>query len=187
MTAYTIMELDPTKTYLFKVVPTSGYADVCFWGIEAWTAPRLDVVVEAFSGSTAESNLSGKMDGYCSAMHRPALIIMDILAINDYSVSQDADRWMDAVTGLYNYIDGHKVPVLSFVPHYTNTFVKMGADLLKSRGNFAIDIPGKHANPDTSATSPIANSTDGLHLSNYGNSYYFEELTRIFDPLLLVE
>ena len=80
MTAYKIYKIDSSTTYIFKVVPTSGYANVCLWGCEMWNNPRLDVVVEAFSGTWSAKVLVNKLDGYYSEYHKPALIITDILA-----------------------------------------------------------------------------------------------------------
>lgn len=180
MVAYKIYTITAATSYIYKIVPTSGYSNVCFWGVEMWNNPRLDVVMEAFSGSTAADQLLNKLDGYYSDYHKPALIITDILAINDYAVSTNVDNWISNLTQLYTFIKSKGIPIIAFGTHYPTTFVKMSVDLTTLQDIPVIDILGKMANPATANLQSITNGVDGLHLGDYGNTYYFDELKRIF-------
>jgi hypothetical protein len=182
MVAYKIYEITPATSYIYKIVPTSGYADVCFWGVEMWNNNRLDVVVEAFSGTTAAGTVLDKLDGYYSEQHKPALIIMDILAINDFAVSENVNNWISDITELYTFIKGKSIPFVAFGTHYpVSDFVQIGCDVTSLQNIPVINILDKQANPTTVNTEPIVNQVDGLHLSDNGNAYYFEELKKIFD------
>jgi hypothetical protein len=180
MVAYKIYELTPATNYIYKIVPTSGFANVCFWGVEMWNNPRLDVVVQSFSGTTAAATIANKLDGFYSEFHKPALIIMDILAINDFSVSTNLNNWIASITELHTFIKNKSIPVVAFGTHFSNTFVKVGCDLTTLQGIPVINIRDKMANPTTNNVIPILNQVDGLHLSNYGNTYYFDEIKKIF-------
>ena len=185
MTAYLIKRLNNASTYKFRIVPTSGYPDVCFWGIEAWNNPRLDVIVEAFSGSIARLNKNNLLDGYYSDFHRPALLISDILIINDTSYVNGSDyavdQWMNDNAALYHHLKENGVPALFFIPHcpFSSFLTESAEELAKMHGLAYINIPLKQKQ-DAPAQS-IVNGTDGLHLSNYGQTYYFEELERVID------
>ena len=180
MVAYKIYEITTGTSYVYKIIPTSGYADTCFWGVEMWNNPRLDVVVEAFSGSTAADNVLNKLDGYYSEFHKPSLIIMDILAINDYAVSNNTANWMENLIAVYDFIKSKGIPTISIGTHYGTEFVRMGVDFTVLQDIPTIDILAKIANPGTTNTSTMVNQVDGLHLNDYGNTYYFEELIKIF-------
>ena len=185
MTAYLIKRLNNASTYKFRIVPTSGYPDVCFWGIEAWNNPRLDVVVEAFSGSIARLNKNNLLDGYYSDFHRPVLLISDILIINDTSYVNGSDyavdQWMNDNAALYHHLKENGVPALFFIPHcpFSSFLTESAEELAKMHGLAYINIPLKQK--QDVPTQSIVNGTDGLHLSNYGQTYYFEELERVID------
>ena len=185
MTAYLIKKLTNTSTYKFRIVPTSGFSDVCFWGIEAWNNPRLDVIVEAFSGSIARHNRNNLLDGYYSDFHRPALLISDILIINDSSYVSGSDyavdQWMNDNAALYHHLKENGVPALFFIPHcpFSSFLTESAEELAKMHELAYINIPLKQK--QDAPTQSIVNGTDGLHLSNYGQTYYFEELERVID------
>ena len=185
MTAYSIKKLNKTSTYKFRIVPTSGFPDVCFWGIEAWNNPRLDVIVEAFSGSIARLNRNNLLDGYYSDFHRPALLISDMLIINDTSYvngsDYSVDQWMNDNAALYHHLRENGVPALFFIPHcpFSSFLTESAEELAKMHGLAYINIPLKQK--QNAPTQSIVNNTDGLHLSNYGQTYYFEELERVID------
>ncbi len=185
MTAYLIKKLTNTSTYKFRIVPTSGFSDVCFWGIEAWNNPRLDVVVEAFSGSIARLNKNNLLDGYYSDFHRPALLISDMLIINDTSYvngsDYSVDQWMNDNAALYHHLKENGVPALFFIPHcpFSSFLTESAEELAKMHELAYINIPLKQK--QDAPTQSIVNGTDGLHLSNYGQTYYFEELERVID------
>lgn len=185
MTAYLIKKLTNTSTYKFRIVPTSGFSDVCFWGIEAWNNPRLDVIVEAFSGSIARHNRNNLLDGYYSDFHRPALLISDMLIINDTSYvngsDYSVDQWMNDNAALYHHLRENGVPALFFIPHcpFSSFLTESAEELAKMHGLAYINIPLKQK--QNAPTQRIVNNTDGLHLSNYGQTYYFEELERVID------
>lgn len=173
------------KTYKFKIVPKTNVKDICFWGCEMWNNPRLDVVVEAISGSTANVNKDKAIEGYYSDWHKPALIITDILAINDQSYinvgAETVGQWIANNSFIYDYCRKNGVPVIAFCTHDATRFttVSLTPNLAYQNNVPYIDISKKII------VSPplenIKNSTDNLHLSNYGNTYYFEELERILD------
>lgn len=185
MTAYLIKKLTNTSTYKFRIVPTSGFSDVCFWGIEAWNNPRLDVIVEAFSGSIARHNRNNLLDGYYSDFHRPALLISDMLIINDTSYvngsDYSVDQWMNDNAALYHHLKENGVSALFFIPHcpFSSFLTESAVELAKMHELAYINIPLKQK--QDAPTQSIVNGTDGLHLSNYGQTYYFEELERVID------
>ena len=189
MTAYLIKKLTNTSTYKFRIVPTSGFSDVCFWGIEAWNNPRLDVIVEAFSGSIARHNRNDLLDGYYSDFHRPALLISDMLIINDTSYvngsDYSVDQWMNDNAALYHHLKENGVPALFFIPHcpFSSFLTESAEELAKMHELAYINIPLKQK--QDAPTQSIVNGTDGLHLSNYGQTYYFEELERVIDNYVL--
>lgn len=189
MTAYLIKKLTNTSTYKFRIVPISGFSDVCFWGIEAWNNPRLDVIVEAFSGSIARHNKNNLLDGYYSDFHRPALLISDMLIINDTSYVNGSDyavdQWMNDNAALYRHLKGNGVPALFFIPHcpFSSFLTESAEELAKMHELAYINIPLKQK--QDAPTQSIVNGTDGLHLSNYGQTYYFEELERVIDNYIL--
>ena len=189
MTAYLIKKLTNTSTYKFRIVPTSGFSDVCFWGIEAWNNPRLDVIVEAFSGSIARHNRNNLLDGYYSDFHRPALLISDMLIINDTSYvngsDYSVDQWMNDNAALYHHLKENGVPALFFIPHcpFSSFLTESAEELAKMHELAYINIPLKQK--QDAPTQSIVNGTDGLHLSNYGQTYYFEELERVIDNYVL--
>lgn len=184
MVAYKIYKINPSTSYIFKIVPTSGYAYVCLWGCEMWNNPRLDVVVEAFSGTDTAGVLANKLDGYYSEYHKPALIITDILAINDYAVNPNINLWIENSAKLSNKIKEKGTLLLPMTTNGGN-FVNYGYSLWKSLGYNVIDIASKLKDQRFNEFKSVINATDGLHLSNYGNSYFFEELKRVFDGVLL--
>ena len=189
MTAYLIKKLTNTSTYKFRIVPISGFSDVCFWGIEAWNNPRLDVIVEAFSGSIARHNRNNLLDGYYSDFHRPALLISDMLIINDTSYvngsDYSVDQWMNDNAALYHHLKENGVPALFFIPHcpFSSFLTESAEELAKMHALAYINIPLKQK--QDAPTQSIVNGTDGLHLSNYGQTYYFEELERVIDNYVL--
>lgn len=191
MIAYKIRKLDEKKRYKFKILPKSGFADVCFWGIEAWSKPRLDVVVEAFSGSTSKVNRLYLLDGYYSDFHRPALIISDTLIINDTAFLNGADysveQWKNDQAFIYEHIRKNGVPALFIVPHHpTKSYItKSIYDMAELHNLNIVDIPLKQKIEPPKQS--IVNNTDGLHISNYGQIYYFEELERIIDNYTEIE
>ena len=189
MTAYLIKRLTNTSTYKFRIVPTSGFSDVCFWGIEAWNNPRLDVIVEAFSGSIARHNRNCLLDGYYSDFHRPALLISDMSILNDTSFINNSDyavdQWMNDNAALYYHLKENGVPALFFIPHcpFRSFLIESAEELAKMHELAYINIPLKQK--QNAPTHNIVNGTDGLHLSNYGQTYYFEELERVIDNYVL--
>lgn len=196
MQDYFIAKLEETKTYKFKIIPKSGFEHICFWGIEAWSKPRLDVVVEASSGSTAERNRNFMMDGYYSDFHRPTLIISDVLALNDFEQinagNYTLSRWRNDLSYIYNYCKENGVPVLLFCTHDTDTnkgqFVKEPKEVVRLEKYVAencnipyIDILRKTMDEyDYPQEAVVSISTaDFYHLTDYGQQYYFEEIVRI--------
>lgn len=196
MQDYYILKLDESKTYTFKIEPKSGFEHICFWGIEAWSKPRLDVVVEASSGSTAERNRNFMMDGYYSDFHRPSLIISDVLALNDFSQidigTYTLSKWRNDLSYIYNYCKENGVPVLLFCTHDTETnkgqfvrdpkkVVRLEKYVVENCNIPYIDILRKTMDEyDYPKEAVVSISTaDYYHLTDYGQQYYFEELVRI--------
>lgn len=185
MIAYDIIEIDSSKTYNFKIEILSGNQNnVTFWGIETWSNPRLDVVVEAFSGTGTTHAISLGKDAYYCQMHRPQIIVMDVLQFNDWPL--DLNDWIENSSKIYNYCKEKGVPVLAVGcwstegtspgPH-PQTF--LGVDVCKQNDIFAVDMDMKIHDEQYAPATRITGA-DGLHLSNYGVGYFFEEIERIF-------
>ena len=182
MQVYSICELNPAKTYAFKIQPTSNYDKVKFWGCEYWNNPRLDVVVEAFSGSYARAQVLRMTDSWGSDWHTPKIIICDVLAINDNTYYNNGSitisDWMKDNTELLDRAKGRGIPILLIANHIvTATLPALASPYARQTELADIDIPTKMSvyPPESSITGP-----DGLHLSDYGNAYFFAELQRIF-------
>jgi len=185
MLVYKVCKLDDTKTYVIRIKPTSNPANVTFWGCEFWNNPRLDVVVEAFSGSTAGGQVARMTDGYWSDWHKPQIIISDVLSINDFAnisglATYTMPDWQAANKNLYDIAQSHGVALLLFSTHMdTNAITKAAAKVAIQNGIALVDISQKKIYQQP--TESLVNTSDGLHLSNYGNEYFFEELERIMD------
>lgn len=185
MWVYSICELSTESTYTIKILAVENPQNICLWGCEYWNNPRLDVVVEAFSGSTAKINREDLIDGYYSDFHKPFLIISDLLFINDSSYIKNSDYtiegWMNDNAYIYDFCRKNGVPVLLFIPHGgTAIFLTEYANGLAEYNKMRkIDIQQKKI--IVTPSQSIVNGTDGIHLSNYGINYYFEELGKIFD------
>lgn len=182
---YSVCKLDAAKTYVFKINSASNYANVTFWGCEYWNNPRLDVVVEAFSGTTAKIQVEKMQEAYCSAWHKPMLIISDILVKNDESWiiggNDTIDIWMKSNAILYNLCKDNGIPLLLIAPHQVTTEVLAYAasGLAISLNTPVIDII-KLLVEDSKTAQYVVNLSDGQHLSDVGNSYYFSKIEQIF-------
>lgn len=191
MQVYKVCKLDDTKTYVIRIKPTSNPANVTFWGCEFWNNPRLDVVVEAFSGSTAGGQAARMTDGYWSDWHKPQIIISDVLSINDFAnisalTTYTMPDWQAANKKLYDIAQSHGAALLLFSTHMdTNAITKAAAKVAIQNGIALVDISAKKTYQPP--TESLVNTSDGLHLSNYGNEYFFEELERIMDEEQLSE
>lgn len=134
------------------------------------------------SGSTAIGQKSSLLEAIQDVDHKPILIIEDILCINDKSYIVNADQtiegWAEANAYLHQQMKNYGIPVIAFIPHYVN-FLSATVESIAKMNNLAyINIQKKiEENPPTQS---IVNNTDSLHLSNYGNIYYFEELEKLF-------
>lgn len=183
MINYKIYTLNPASSYIFKIVPTSGYDKVCFWGCEMWNNARLDVIVEATSGSRASSNVEYMLDGWVG-LHNPWLVICDILALNDYSYIKNADytfeQWRKDLFTIFDLCKESGVPVIAFGTHNPDNLsyptVNMAKGIADINNIGFIDMLKKKALGDWNFTS-----ADGTHLDNAGNTAYFEEIERIID------
>ena len=181
---YAIAELDKNKKYIIKIIAKENPDKICLWGCEYWNNPRLDVVVEAFSGSIAKQNRTRLIDGYYSAYHKPMLIISDLLAINDSSYIKNAgytiEEWANDNAFLIDYCKKNGVPMLFFLTHaYNGILLTNYARGYANYNNlFYIDIAQKMVKEPP--VGSIVNSVDGLHLSDNGIDYYFKELAKIF-------
>lgn len=184
MIAYKIYTIENTSiNYIYKIEPTSNYSDVCFWGVEMWNNPRLDVVVEAFSGSSAFDN-SNHLERFYSDYHKPAIIIMDIYALNDYIYP--INNWLEYLSQIYNFIQDKGIPLIAFNTHNPTSYKypNFSIGTVKVRNIPNVDILSKYKDIHYSSENSIVGS-DNLHLNTYGNKYYFKELERIFDDVLL--
>jgi len=181
---YSVARLDPTKTYIFKI---EGNVNARLWGCEMWNAKRLDVVVEAYSGSSAYQQNTTMRNGWYSSYHKPALVISDYLYLNDTDrINKRLDtieQWKEGNTELGLIVKDKGIPHLVFITHhlssrslsYITTYINKLA--VQNSCNI-IDVSKKVIiNPPTQSLT----GADGLHLSDYGNQYYFEELKKIFD------
>ena len=185
MQKYAVVTLNPSNTYTFKVSAISNPEHILFWGCEYWNNPRLDVVVEAYSGSTANHQVNGMLASYCSSWHKPAFIISDVLEINDQSFIDNTvytiDEWQKDNATIYNHCRENGVPLLLIVPHKLSeqwlVEAAQGVPL-----NFSLPLINiyKLMAENRIELSTIVNHADGLHLSNSGNEYYFEQVKKIF-------
>lgn len=182
---YAVTTLDPSKTYTFKIEPTSNYADALVWGCEFWNNPRLDVVIEAFSGQTARAMVLQMQEAFCSEWHKPMFMIADVTTKNDQAYivgSNDTiPMWQENLATLYGICRNKGIPLLLFAPHRTSTewltYLAPGYGVMQ--GIATIDISKSLAEDNMSVVN-IVNTTDGQHLSNAGNAYYFNKLIEIF-------
>ncbi len=178
-----------SEHYKMRITPTSNYGKALIWGCEMWNNPRLDVTVEAFSGSTALMHKLYMLDSYVNGKDfKPQLIICDTLVTNDsdyihrgiyYGEKHTISNWFTSYKAIFDKINTLGIPVLMFAPHYANTWLTSGAEsIIKKYNTGVIDIYKKmqYVTPRSKVTG-----ADGTHLSNYGISYYFEELEKIFD------
>lgn len=183
---YSITELVATNTYTFKIVPNEEPSNVLVWGCEYWNNPRLDVVMEAFSGRTAKMNYDTMLDAYCSDWHKPAFIITDLLCLNDrsYIVNSDytIDEWQKYNAQLMKHCRDNGIPVLMIIPHAVNVswLARIGRGF-----PFVINLPfidiQKLLIEIGQTASYVVNSIDGQHLSNFGNEFYFEQVEKVFN------
>lgn len=194
MTAYKIYTQSTSNTYVYKIVPISNFANVCFWGCEFWNNVRLDVVVEAYSGSTARLNKSARLiDGWYSENHKPIAIIADILCLNDGSEINNGnytyEDWIADNRYLVDYVQSKGVGLILFGTHSRTATLKTTilADYLLRQNNVAfIDIHKKEYSRGLNNNVSSLVLSDGVHLNDAGQNFYFEELARIFDnPIIL--
>lgn len=183
MQKYAVLTLDPANTYKFKIIATENPNNILFWGCEMWNNPRLDVVVEEFSGSIAFSQARKQLETYHSDWHTPALVVSDILSINDYSFmlgsNETIDHWMTSNITLYNRVIDNGIALLLFTPWQSTNYLTKNAVNVAIQNNLPyIDIQKKQTvlPPSSSIYGP-----DGLHLSDYGNAYFYDELKRILN------
>lgn len=184
MQVYRLCELNPSKTYKIKIVPKDVYNNITFWGCEYWNNPRLDVVVEAYSGFTAMRAVKGQLDSFYSDWHKPIGVITDILTTNDWSYitssNETLNGWMESNAIIFNHLKSKGIPVLAFKAHTNNPLTDSASTIAKTNGLGFIDIKGKLENKGMSRLE-IVNTTDATHLNNYGQTFYFEELEKIFN------
>ena len=186
---YIIFELNSNDNYKFKIEPITGHNNICFWGVELWNKPRLDVVVEAFSGRTAKHNRERYLDGYYSEWHKPWLVITNVLSLNDYSYIKSAgytfEDWRKDNTYLYDFCKSNGTQVLAICSHnipQNYPTVNMSRGLVQMCGLPYIDILQKLKDDKKTIST-----SDGIHLSNDGISYYFDEIKKIFDSFLNIQ
>lgn len=124
-------------------------------------------------------------DAWYGENNKPALIIADVLFINDDAyIKNGADTlssWKKSVTTLDNIAIDSGVPVVYFIYHVPTTptltgkYVKSLANL---NGFRVIDMHYIYQNifrPES-----WLREGDGLHLNNLGNQRYFEQLDKLF-------
>lgn len=183
MQKYAILTLNPVNTYNFKIIATENPNNILFWGCEMWNNPRLDVVVEAYSGTIAHEQVNNQIEAYHSDWHNPSLVVSDILSINDYSFivgsNETIDHWMTSNKTLYNRVIDNGIALLLFTPWAGTNYLTKNAVNVAIQNNLPyIDIQKKRTvlPPSSNICGP-----DGLHLSDYGNTYFYEELKRVLN------
>lgn len=183
MQKYAILTLNPDNTYNFKIIATENPNNILFWGCEMWNNTRLDVVVEACSGTIAHTQVNNQIEAYHSDWHNPSLVVSDILSINDYSFivgsDETIDHWMTSNKTLYNRVIDNGIALLLFTPWAGTNYLTKNAVNVAIQNNLPyIDIQKKRTvlPPSSDICGP-----DGLHLSDYGNTYFYEELKRVLN------
>ena len=181
-----------TISYVKIILGNTNPDKACLWGCEMWNNKRLDVVVQAYSGSIAKQNYENMIDAYCGSYHKPALLITDILAINDTSYINSPNEqyelweWRKFNALLYQHCVNNGIPVLLIRTQFGNDdgnylfCVGMADGLAHQFDGFAyIDITKKQAVEQI----PYANivGQDGTHLSDSGNTMFFEEIQKLMN------
>ena len=88
-------------------------------------------------------------------------------------------EWMTCNKWLYNLVQDNGISLILFSTHVTSSLLPSLASSVGRQGDFAFIDIAKKLSVSPPAES-VVNTSDGLHLSNYGNTYYFEELERLF-------
>ena len=124
-------------------------------------------------------------DAFCSSWHTPMFMISDVLTKNDQSYIVNGDDtiaiWQNSLATLYKICRDNGIPLLLFAPHRTTsewlTYLSPGFGIIQ--GLATINIM-KCLEENNLTTAYVVNTTDGQHLSNQGNEFYFNLLTQIF-------
>lgn len=173
-------------TYKITITPDTDKYDGCrLWGCEYWSNPRLDIVVGAYSGSTATTQVKSMLNAWYGENNKPALIITDLLFINDNSLikngSETIAEWKKANMTLFNHAKDAGIPVICYMYH--NLLV---ADVLRditiplARFIDCGKINMKFVYDNFIPLEVWVREGDGLHLNQLGNQRYFEQLDNLF-------
>ena len=113
-------------SYTITITPDAeNFADCRLWGCEWWSNPRLDIVVGAYSGTTATIQVEGMTDAWYGDNNKTVLIVADVLFINDDSYIKNGtdtlSNWRKSVTTLDNIANNSGVPIVYFIYHNPTT------------------------------------------------------------------
>lgn len=177
-------------SYSITITPDAdNFGDCRLWGCEWWSEPRLDVVVGAYSGSTAPMQVDGMINAWYGENNKPTLIIADILYINDNAHikigAETLAEWRKSVTTLDNIAKDSGVPVL-YINYHNPWVADKIVEYINPLANLdrfnVLDMQPIYYNTYFPEQWTILG--DGLHLSNLGNERYFAELDKLFEDVL---
>lgn len=184
--------LDSSITYIFRLTVESNASQVRLYGCEMWNGTRLNVIVEAASGTTAKMHIDNGLTTYLSySKFKPLLYVWDILYYNDnsymYRTNYTFKQYSDSIMEIVDILAENNIPVVGTTPHGHLTAITEQRDItdwqvevqnfMRNKMGF-VDIYKYFV--DNNLNLGLYTS-DGTHLNDAGNTVYFNLLDALFD------